>query len=71
LNFNDTNYLKVLENCIIMGVPVLIENVQEKLDSAIESLLKKQVVKTENTLTLMLGDHTIDYSPDFKLYMTT
>ena len=41
LKFSDGNYLKLLEAGIRMGEPVLIENVSEELDPAIEPLLQK------------------------------
>jgi dynein heavy chain len=41
LKFTDGNYLKILEMAIRMGNPVLIENVYEDLDPAIEPLLQK------------------------------
>jgi len=39
LKFSDGNYLKMLEMGIRMGNPVLVENVYEELDPAIEPLL--------------------------------
>ena len=39
LKFTDGNYLKHLEASIRTGAPVLIENVGEELDPAIEPLL--------------------------------
>lgn len=39
LKFTEEKYLKYLEGAIQMGNPVLIENVQEELDPAIEPLL--------------------------------
>jgi len=41
MKLSDGNYLKILENCIRMGTPVLIENVYEELDPALEPLLQK------------------------------
>ena len=39
VKFSDGNYLKLLEAGIRMGHPVMIENVGEDLDPAIEPLL--------------------------------
>jgi len=39
MKLSDGNYLKLLEASIRMGNPVLIENVGEELDPAIEPLL--------------------------------
>jgi dynein heavy chain, axonemal len=71
LKFSEEKYLKFLEMAISQGNPVLIENVQEDLDPAIEPLLQKQIVKKGNTMTLKLGDSVIEYNKDFKFYMTT
>jgi len=39
MKFADGNYLKVLEAAIRMGYPVIMENVFEEMDPAIEPLL--------------------------------
>jgi len=39
MKFSDGNYLKLLEASIRKGTPVLMENVGEELDPAIEPLL--------------------------------
>ena len=41
MKFSDGNYLKLLEAAIRMGTPVIMENVGEELDPAIEPLLQK------------------------------
>lgn len=71
MKFSQGNYLKILENCIRMGHPVLMENVGEELDPAIEPLLQKQIFKKGNSLNMRLGDQTIEYSKQFKFIMTT
>jgi len=71
MKFSQSNYLKILENCIRLGHPVMIENVREELDPAIEPLLQKQIFKKGNTSSIRLGDQTIEYSNEFKFFMTT
>jgi dynein heavy chain len=41
LKFTDATYLKYLESGIRMGMPVMMENVSEEMDPAIEPLLQK------------------------------
>lgn len=41
VKFSDGNYLKLLEAGIRMGQPVMVENVGEEMDPAIEPLLQK------------------------------
>merc|ERR1719379_2770021 len=51
--------------------PVLLENVGEELDSILEPVLLKQTFKQGGTMCIRLGDTTIEYSKDFRLYITT
>jgi len=67
IKLSDDNFLKRMEASITVGNSVLIENIGEELDPTLEPLLLKQIVKN----TLKLGDTVIDYSKDFKLFMTT
>jgi dynein heavy chain len=71
LKFTDGAYLKYLEAGIRNGNPVLIENIGEDMDPAIEPLLQKQIVIKGNSMTLKLGDSVIEYSKDFKFLLTT
>ena len=50
---------------------VLLENVGEELDPMLEPLLLKQTFKQGGSLCIRLGDSTIEYSQDFKFYITT
>lgn len=60
-----------VSNCPSLVVQVLLENIQEELDPILESLLLKQTFKQGGSLCLKLGDSTIEYSQDFKFYITT
>jgi dynein heavy chain len=71
LKFTDSSYLKILEQGIRMGFPVMMENIGEETDPAIEPLLQKQIVVKGTSMTIKIGDSIIDYSKDFKFYMTT
>jgi len=65
------NYVRDLENAIQFGNPVLLENIEEVLDAILDPVLQKATFK-QGTLTMVrLGDSTIEWSPDFKLYVTT
>jgi dynein heavy chain len=49
----------------------LLENVGEELDPAFEPILLQQKTKTGSGWTLRLGDKTIAYNDNFKLFLTT
>ena len=60
-----------METAIQMGQPVLMENVGESLDAALEPVLLKQTFKSAGALMIKLGDSSVEWSPHFKFYMTT
>lgn len=53
------------------GKPVLLENVGEALDAALEPLLAKQTFKQAGCICIKLGDAVVEYSDGFKFYITT
>jgi dynein heavy chain len=71
IKLTEATYLRTLENSIRVGNPVLLENVEEKLDPALEPILLKQVFKQAGRMLIRLGDTDVDYSPDFRFYVTT
>ena len=71
MKFTEEKYLKFLESSIRQGNPVMIENVGEELDPAIEPLLQKTIIKRGNSYTIKIGDSVIDYNKDFRFYLTT
>jgi dynein heavy chain len=66
-----SDWMRTMENAIQFGSPVLIQDVLEELDPALEPVLSKSFTKQGNRLVLKLGDKEIDYNEDFKLYLTT
>eukprot|EP00898_Chlorokybus_atmophyticus_P006606 jgi/Chlat1/6947/Chrsp52S06617 len=67
----DPGFLRTLENAVRIGCPVLLEDVGETLDPALEPILLKQTVTVGGRTLIRLGDTDVDYDPGFKLYMTT
>ncbi|XP_037662920.1 dynein heavy chain 6, axonemal isoform X2 [Choloepus didactylus] len=71
IKLTDTNFLRTLENSIRLGLPVLLEELKETLDPALEPVLLKQTFFSGGRLLIRLGDSDIDYDKNFKFYMTT
>ena len=71
IKLTDPNFLRTLESSIRIGNPVLLEDIGEALDPALEPVLQKQVFKQGGRLLIRLGDSDVDYDPNFKFYMTT
>ncbi|XP_031567893.1 dynein heavy chain 3, axonemal-like [Actinia tenebrosa] len=71
IKLSDANYVRTLENSITFGTPVLLENVGEELDPILEPLLLKQTFKQGGVEYLKLGENSIEYSKEFRFYITT
>ncbi|KAJ1555349.1 Dynein heavy chain 7, axonemal [Nowakowskiella sp. JEL0078] len=71
IKLTDSDYIRNLENAITFGAPVLIENVKEDLDPVLDTVLQKQTFKSGGVLSIRLGDAIIEYSENFRLYITT
>uniref|UniRef100_A0A8C5VFT1 Dynein axonemal heavy chain 12 n=1 Tax=Microcebus murinus TaxID=30608 RepID=A0A8C5VFT1_MICMU len=71
IKLSDSDYMRTLENCIQFGTPLLLENVGEELDPSLEPLLLRQTFKQGGIDCIRLGEVIIEYSMDFKFYITT
>ncbi|KAK7884177.1 hypothetical protein WMY93_027300 [Mugilogobius chulae] len=71
IKLTDADYMRTLENCIQFGTPLLLENVGEDLDPSLEPLLLKQTFKQGGVDCIKLGESVIEYSADFRFYITT
>ena len=71
IKLTEKDYLRTLANGIRFGRAVLLENIGEELDAALEPLLQKQTFKQGGSEVIKMGDDVIPYHPDFRFFMTT
>lgn len=71
IKLSDKNFLRTLENGVRFGRWVLLENIGESLDAALEPLLLQQKFKQGGTEMIKIGDSTIPWNDSFKFYITT
>ena len=71
LKLSQDKFMQQLEQNIRIGRPVLLENIGEELDAALDPVLLKQTYKVSGRTVIKLGESEVDYDENFKLYLTT
>ncbi|EAY07015.1 Dynein heavy chain family protein [Trichomonas vaginalis G3] len=71
LHFDQSDFVQQLKSCITFGLHVLIENVGFEFDPIIEPILSREFIITDGMKKISIGGEYIDYSPNFRLFMST
>ena len=69
-SFLDDSFIKQLESSLRFGNPILIQDA-EHLDPVLNHVLNKEYQKTGGRILIQLGKQEIDFSPSFRLYLST
>lgn len=67
----DKDLMRTMESAIRFGKAVLIENVGEELDPALDPVLLRQIYNQSGTMVVKLGDVVVPYDNNFRLFITT
>lgn len=54
-NFSEKNFLGTIQTSIESGYSVLLENVEEKIEPSIDSVLQKQIFEEDNRQMIRVG----------------
>ncbi|KAK4618664.1 Dynein heavy chain, cytoplasmic [Fulvia fulva] len=69
-SFLDSSFVKQLESALRFGNPILIQDA-EHIDPILNHVLNKEYQRTGGRVLIQLGRQEIDFSPAFKLYLST
>ncbi|PLB47277.1 hypothetical protein P170DRAFT_466574 [Aspergillus steynii IBT 23096] len=69
-SFLDDSFVKQLESALRFGNPILIQDA-EHLDPILSHVLNKEYQKTGGRVLIQLGKQEIDFSPSFRLFLST
>lgn len=72
LKFGGETFLRDVTGAVRIGRPVLIEDIEEHVDPALDPILLKQQYASDGGMAqIRLGDATVDFDDHFNLFMTT
>ncbi|XP_066519814.1 dynein axonemal heavy chain 11 isoform X2 [Hoplias malabaricus] len=69
INLGQKGYVDVIEQAVVTGEPVLIENLEESIDPVIDPLLGRHTIKKGRFIKV--GDKECVFHPDFRLILHT
>eukprot|EP01119_Soliformovum_irregulare_P016871 TRINITY_DN4946_c0_g1_i1.p1 TRINITY_DN4946_c0_g1~~TRINITY_DN4946_c0_g1_i1.p1 ORF type:complete len:2093 (-),score=654.99 TRINITY_DN4946_c0_g1_i1:1564-7461(-) len=71
ITLNQPDFMRTLENAIHFGTPVLLQDIGEELDPALDPILNKSIIKVGNRTLLKLEEgKEVEYNSDFRFYIT-
>jgi dynein heavy chain, axonemal len=71
LRQSDKKFIQNLENGVRFGKWILLENVGESLDAALEPILLQQTFKLNGADMIKLGESVIPFNSDFRFFITS
>lgn len=74
VSMDDSNLLRICEQSIRLGYPLVIENVGETIESSLLPLLNRDAFQLTNNTSLAVirfNDVDIEFHPNFRLYFIT
>ncbi|GKT26037.1 Dynein axonemal heavy chain 2, partial [Aduncisulcus paluster] len=63
--------IRLIEGAVQFGTPVLLEDIGEDLDPALDSLISQAFSIEGGRKMILIGDNKVQYNENFRLFMTT
>ncbi|CAG9819075.1 unnamed protein product [Phaedon cochleariae] len=66
-----TGFMSIVEKAVLLGKPVLLQNILESIDPSLDPILSKAVVKQGGEFMIKLEDKLVSYNVNFRFFITT
>jgi len=70
-DFKDTKYLKKIEEAVMKGYTVLLQDVGEEIDPTLDNVLNGSLIQAGKKAYVKFGEKEIEYNRKFRIYITT
>ncbi|XP_055386175.1 dynein axonemal heavy chain 8 [Condylostylus longicornis] len=70
-SLNNKYFRNHIEDAVSLGIPLLIEDINEDLDPCLDNVLDRNLIKVGTQYKIKIGDKEVDYNKDMRIYMTT
>lgn len=70
LKAQERDLMRKIENAVQFGLPVIIQEVAESLDAALDPVLSKQVFTQSGVTYVRMGDANIEWNDKFRLFLS-
>ena len=67
----DASLFRTVEQALRLGQPILIENIGESIDPALDPILRNEIITKGAQKLLKMGNIEVDYNDSFRLYLVT
>ncbi|XP_017772772.1 PREDICTED: dynein heavy chain 2, axonemal [Nicrophorus vespilloides] len=71
IDFGMPDFMKIVEQSVQLGRPVLLQNISETMDPSLNPILDKAVVKQGGMMMIKLDDRMVSYDEHFRFFITT
>tara|TARA_B110000285_G_C14840049_1_gene474927 strand:- start:242 stop:550 length:309 start_codon:yes stop_codon:yes gene_type:complete len=72
LKFGPDTFLRDVTMAVRNGLPLLVEDVEETINPALDPILGKQAALSDaGIMQIRLGDSNVDFDENFQFFMTT
>lgn len=68
---NNPNLLRIVEQCIVNGKFLVVDDCTETPDILLEPILQKKVLRNAGVAMILIGEKTLNYHEEFQLFLLT
>lgn len=69
--FQYKDFLEKIEECVILGKPILVQKIKENIPASMDDLMSKRIYQKNEEEYINLNNKYVKYHKDFRLYLVS